>query len=327
MNTDELDMAIERQGLPSFLAEVLGQLALDGDGLDAGAAPSFVASLMNRPLEECNDAIIELLGRNLLLLRVVDAPNARLVANYQILGIGEETRLRLTRRATPFEALGAPHSPNSMSTLDAIFREERDPIYLGLEVTSHKVFRELQARAEAGRVTVFLIPKRQHLPSERTVHYDEMRSAWVRWLGEGRRALRKNIRILVTPRPLPHLYTSCLTRNVARLDLYHYGQNTTRRGEMIQAPRGSSLYDLAYRQIREAVNTSVPLPSVWPVEWAGFFLRRTWLAIAGLGAAGGLSWFGRWPFLATLLLGIGTNAVFEWFRSVRWPPTELYRRS
>jgi len=327
MHENKLQAAIANQNISPFLTRILEEFAKDAYGLEQTTAPSIIASLTNRSFDECNQAIIELVGRN-LLLRVEDGSGVRLVANYQQLGIDEETRRALFLRAWSFEILGAPHSPKAMSTLDALFREERQPIYVGLEVTSHKVFREIEARANEGRRTIFLMPKKSDLPSERQLHHDEVMATWINFLRKGPEVLRKHVRICLTPKALPHLYTSAIGPNHVRLDLYQYDQNTTRRGEMVLTRRGSSLYDLAYRQYCEAVYMSPPLASVWPWEWVRFTLRRYWLTATGVGLAALLTWIGGGfaTLFAALFLGVAANALYEGLRSRTWVPPDLYAR-
>jgi hypothetical protein len=209
-----------------------------------------------------------------------------------------------------------------------MFRDEVDPIYLGLEITSHRVFKELARRAESGRRTFFLVPRRRDLPGERWRHYDEVRAEWLKFLKEGPQYLRENIRIQLTWRALPELFTSAIAKRTVRLDVYQYGDTTTRRGEMIQAPVGSSLYDLVYQRFAETADGSPPLFAVWPLDWAYFFWKRVWLTVLGLGIGGLLTWVGSGlaAFLAAIALGIAGNALYEQLKGVRWSPPQLFER-
>jgi hypothetical protein len=139
--------------------QTLFLLAQDPHGIEREACPSMVASSQDISMEAANSAIIELLGRELLRQ---DGPNeeGRLLANYEALQVDHETRELLIRRRKPFDDQGAPHSKQAMKGLDEFFEKGGDHIFLGLEVTSHSVFRRLESRAKAGRRTTFLIPKK-----------------------------------------------------------------------------------------------------------------------------------------------------------------------
>jgi hypothetical protein len=310
-----LQDAIANQGLDEFESRVLEELGVDAHGLDRLAAPGFIASLTNRPMEESSDAIISLLGRGLLVAVDDAAGVSRLFVNYAALGIDDETRLALLAKPASFTTLGSPHSERAMETLAALLREERGPIYLGIEVTSRKVFKELDARASEGRKTIFLLPRKQDVRSELGVHYDEVIRDWIAHLKDGASYLRRNIELRVTQQPFPYLFTSALTSSRVRLDVFSYEAGTTRQGEIIETQRGSSLYDLAFAQFREAHRDSRPLRQVWPGKWLLAVAASYWIAILFIALAGLLTWFGGGAAL------FGSSANFSALAQRGAPPT------
>ncbi|HEY7067207.1 MAG TPA: hypothetical protein VII06_37440 [Chloroflexota bacterium] len=321
----QLKDAIAAESLSPLAGEVLYQLATDAYGVDPQAAPDMLASLTYHSASECLQAIADLLSRQ-LLLQIDTGHDVRIIANYQRLGLDETARQAITRTSLAFEHIGYPHSPKAMSTLAAMFREERGTIYLGLEITSHRVFSELTTRSSYGRKTVFLIPRRSAIEPDRRAHYDEVMNGWIAFLRDGPRSLRQHTRLKLTKWALPHIYTSALSAELARVDLYTLGMNTTRRGQLVSAERGSSLYGIAYEQYRSAVHTAQPVFSIWPKEWLLFKLRGyvlagflITLAIPLSIAAGSIG-----ALLAGFILGIASNTAWDSLRGVAWRPPDLF---
>lgn len=229
-----LKEAIEKQHLDSFLAMVLEIIGGDPFGVDSNAAPSIVASRSNRSQADCSIALTSLAGRGLINEIQYDS-RSRLIANYGALKLTEEVKQGLLLRASHYEVLGAPHSPKAMATLEAFFRTERNPIYLGLEVTSHKVFRELENRANAKLQTIFLIPPKKYLSSQRHHHYDEVLNEWIKFIQNGPAEFREFIKIRITAKAYPHLYTSSIGPESTRFDVYllNNKDRSTRYGEIV----------------------------------------------------------------------------------------------
>lgn len=324
----KLEEAIKHLKLDPFCSVVLKEIALDPHGLEMISAPSVLASLVCRPLQDCNTAIVNLSSQQ-FLTQVTDDGRSWLVANYQKLGIDEETRHQLLHRASPFKTLGAPHSPNALHTLDSLFLE-KEPIYLGLEITSHRVFRHLEERARNQLLTVFLLPKKSALQVERHRHYDEVLQEWMDFINKGSADVKKFTRIRNTNVAMPHLYTSSLTADHVRFDMYLFkeGERTTRTGVMVEAQHGSSLYEVVYREYCDAVYSSLPIFSLWPAEWLGCYAKRFGPSIAGLMIASTLSWIGGsvLAVIAALVFGISGNAIYDSLRERVWDAPELYKR-
>ena len=329
MYEEELQDSISKQKLPELESLIIEKLATEVYGVDQAEATAFFASLTNRTTSECSQAIIGLVGRK-LLRRIDDGTETRLVLNYQLLGISEEAHQALLKEAQPFEMLDHPHSERAMSTLASLFREESETIYIALaEVTSISYFRELKNRAEAGHRTVFLIPKRRHLAPVKWKLYDEILAEWVSFIQEGNEKVRRNIQILITPKPFRHLYTSALGPKYVRYDMFEYDALTTRGGVMIKVERGVSLYDLVYRQYCEAVFLSSPLRKLWPRDWLLRMMRKYFLTTVLLCLAYVLMLMEETVthLLALVVAGLAYHAIYDDFKYKLWSPPDLYKRS
>jgi len=324
----QLSEAVSREGLASFDAEVLMKMARDPHGLDEDAAAWFVASITSRSHEECSRAIIHLLGRGLLIQVDENGVSKRLFANFERLGLDEATRQALLRESLPFEVLGAPHSPKAMETLNSFFREEREDIYLGIEVTHHDIFRELNARANARKSTVFLMPRKRHVSTSRKEHYDEVLKDWIGFIQNGPRERRTYVQLRITSSAHRALFTSAMSPRHARLDYYSFDSTTTREGQIVSVPARTSLYDLVYRRFCEAVHSSRPLFRLWPRAWIIERVKKYWLIGVGIALAisAGLVGGSLGAVIAALVGGLIANAVFDIARARVWGPPDLYER-
>jgi hypothetical protein len=333
MAENELQNAIKKQNLPEFLAIVLEKLALEAGGVDRAAACDWISLQTNRVAPDCNEAILDLGLRNLVLeVTNDDRSEVRLVANYQKLEVSEATRQALHLRSQPFQTLDFPHSAKAMATLNALLRDEAQELFIVLaEATNHKFFSELEHRAKQGRKTTFLIPKETAIPSERRSVYQQEIASWVTFLKRDN-ALLRNVKILVTPKPYKHLYTSTLGPNYVRYDVFELDDKSTKTGEMIQVQRGMSLYELVYREYCEAIYYSSPIFKLWPGEWFKRKIGRYIFASIMIMLFVFLCWLGISTdkkiieLLAVFPAGMAYHALYDELRSKRWKPPELYQR-
>jgi hypothetical protein len=326
----ELETAISNLQLEELPRAVLTEIASDPHGLDPEAAPSVLASLTHRTLADCSHACTDLASSQ-LVIKVRDGSRERLVANYSKMNIAEELRQALLIRACSFETLGAPHSAKAMATLDALF-EEKEPIYIALEITSHRVFRHLKHRANNHRVTIFLMPRKNDLPQERHAHHDEVLREWKEFIRTGDSKLKDFIKVRLTAVPYRHLYTSSISANRVRFDMYAFtaGEHSTRRGDMVQADRNTSLYESVYREYRAAAHYSLPLFQLWPIEFLEYYATKYSPPAIGALLAIGFTWYGGggiyWALLAAIVAGIAGNSFYDLLRERRWAPPDLYKR-
>jgi hypothetical protein len=318
--------------LAELQSRALEAIALDDYGFQLSAAPSILAASINCPVADCSHLLTVLMGAGFLLTVATDS-HTRVVANYTKLGISEEYRQALRQgRPTPFEQLDAPHSAEAMATLHALFLEETRPIYLGLDITAPTVFEKLAERSRKGLMTVFVMPHRSLIPPERHAHYNEIRRQWVTFVRELPASARRNIRLRISKRSYRYLHTSALTADYVRFNCYWYEQRTTRSGTMVKAQKGSSLYELVYREYAEAVANASPIASLWPAEWlqhvslrfAPILIVSTLLVAAYVSEAIAETGLRFAAFVATFLAGLAGEALWTSFRdNVRTPP-ELY---
>ncbi len=322
-----LSNAISELQLSADAAMALTEIALDPHGIEKNAAAGLVASILDISLERANQALIELFGKNLLVTTESDG-EMRLFANYNLLGVDETTRKQLIARQEIFENMKEAHSKASMKSLNDFFYKTEETIYMGCEVTSHHTFPRLEARAESGRKTIFLMPRKRDVSEQRQTHYAEVMSEWVLFLKSGPASLRKNVRIKITSRPYPQLYTSGLSSETARFNLYFLSAKTTRQGSLLQIKNGTSLYQLVYQNYYEAVMSSCPLWRVWFFEALWHWIKKLILPITLIVIGGILTKLQNPIAIAISAIAIGLVKDILWNSIGKrwWNPITLFKK-
>lgn len=323
----KLTSTIEEQRISSYAKKALFEIAIDPHGIEQNAAPGLVASILGLSLEQANQAIIELLGKNLLISREGNE-ETRIFANYDTLNIDSNNQGELLSRQEVFDNLHEAHSELSMRTLDDFFLNSEGTIYLGCEVTSHHTFRKLQTRAATGKQTIFLMPKKRDVKPTRKIHYNEIIAEWIGFIKEGPACLKKNIRIRITSRPFPQLFTSGLSSDVARFDLYFFSSNTTRRGSILQVKKGSSLYELIFESYKNAIISSYPLWRLWFNEAFLCWIEKIAFPII-LFFVGIICYKINNPialFFSALAVGIFVNYIWEKIGMIPWRKIDLFKK-
>ncbi len=323
----KLTSSIKELALSEKAEQALLMFAQDPHGIERDAAASIVASSLDIPLDEANRVILEIFGKHLFVENNGNPPHV--LANYHKLGIGDQARALLVQRRIPFENHGAPHSGRSMGGLVDFFDESMNKIYVGLEVTDPIIFSRLQDRAEAGRKTIFLIPRRRDLPTSKQRHYREILWSWVTTIREGPPSLKRNVEIRVTDIPFKDLYTSALTKERARFDIRFLNSSTTRDGSIIEVNSETSLYLAIQQRYQEALRRSYPLWRLWWYKAAYHWLRRlafpVILVVIGFFLA---SYANNNPYAAVgsaFAIGLLVNMASQWVRIDKWMHPELFR--
>jgi hypothetical protein len=319
--------AIGKKHLSIDAARALYEIALDPHGIEKATSAGLVASILDISMERSNQAIIELLTKN-LLISSPKGNETRIFANYELLKIGDFTRRHLLKRHEIFEDMRESHSKNSLKSLDDFFDLNIDTIYLGCEVTSHNTFRRLTKRAEEKKRTIFLMPKRKFVSPARYTHYDEVLAEWVNYIEEGPDYLRKYIRIRITDRAFPQLYTSGLSEDQARFNLYFLNAKTTRRGSLLQVKKGTSLYQLIFDNYQEAIKSSIPYWRLWPIESTVNILLKLLLPLSLIVIGIILTKLNNAISitLSAIILGLVANIIWENIESRSWIQIKLFRK-
>lgn len=167
--------------------------------------------------------------------------------------------LKLVRTDAVATPLEMPNSTRAMLTLAEVFLETKGTLYIGMEVSTPEVFPQLTERAGRGYKTVFLMPRKRHVPELKHIPYEECIEKWRRYLRSLPRSQGDSVSLRVTNHAYRPIYTSALSSDMARITLYSYDAGTTRGGQMISASEGSSLYHLVESQFAHALDESVPL--------------------------------------------------------------------
>lgn len=323
----KLSESISRYQLSQDASNTLYEIALDPHGIEKTAAAGLVASLLDISLERSNQALIELLAKKLLISND-NEKEIRIFANYELLKIDDITHRHLLERQEVFEDTKESHSKDSMKSLDEFFDLSTDTIYLGCEITSHHTFRRLANRASENRHTVFLMPREKHLPPARHTHYNEVMDEWVKFINDGPKYLRKFIRIKITDRPFPQLYTSGLSKDKARFNLYFLNTRTTRRGSLLQVKQGTSLYQLIFDNYQEAIKASSPYWKLWSLEALAYGLSKLLLPLALITIGTILTKLANPISIAfsAIVLGIVVNIIWDNWGAKSWTQIKLFKK-
>lgn len=319
---------LEQLAISENAKEALYGIALDPHGLEEKAATSFISSLLQVSVHQANQALLELTGRNLVITEVRER-GPRLRANYEHLGIDENSKTELLSEDQPFQDQGQPHSESAMEALDDFFDAADEDIYVSLEITSHRVFGALERRAESGGMTVFLMPQEKLVPAARREHYREVLQEWIRFIKDGTAALKRNVRIRITEKAFPGLYTSAISCTGARFDLYFVGERTTRRGRILAVKNSTSLYEVIARQYEEAIRLSSPLWAIWWGDALLHWARRLVYPLVLL-VVGALLASLRHPLAivaSALAIGLLVNFISSALGVRRWFRRGLFRRT
>ncbi|SDZ13839.1 hypothetical protein [Nitrosomonas sp. Nm58] len=146
----QLNHQLEPYKLDPLARHCLELFIVDPHGIEQAATASMLAGATGDTLEMCSDVLQVLLGHRLLVFR-----DGRVEANFELLGIDEATKAVLQTHTEPLRSIGSPHSPSAMESLKEWLIAHDGIVYLGMGITSHRVFQEaLQSRAHAGRTTV-----------------------------------------------------------------------------------------------------------------------------------------------------------------------------
>ena len=248
-------------GLSETSKRSLSALARDPHGIERIAAPSMLASTLNISIDEANQSLLELHGKQLLCEPSSSPP--RLYLDLERLGLTDQERELLIRRRTPYENCGAPHSERAMASLATFFDDTEGPIYVALEVTAPEIFSHLADRASREVPTTFLMPRKNSVPNHRRQHYDEVRQRWVKMIRDSDAKFRKNVEIRITEVPYTDLFTSALSKEKARFDLRFLDTGTTRDGDILEVQKNTSLYYVIRHRYEDALVRSCPLWKIW----------------------------------------------------------------
>ena len=278
-----LTAAIEQVGLTGGEAEILRYLAREPLGIPEDGFGSILASRTHMTPSECTAAAVRLATRNFITLRKEEDGDARYFANMAALPLDCAALDGLARiaRGDALLVLGAPHGERAMRTLSEVFLNERRPIFLALDITGHEVFKEkLEERARRGLRTTFMAPAKRAIPEHLRKHWEDIFYAWAQYLSGSSRELRRNVALLLTPKYYRHLSTSLATEDFVRFDVYWTDDDTTRNGEIVQASKSTSLYDLVRAQYEDAYATADPFWRADPGRWALAKLTRWVVPVA-----------------------------------------------
>jgi hypothetical protein len=275
---DKVTTAAKQMRAGDIAISAIRAFALDPHGIERTAAPSMLASSLDVTIDTANEAIVELLSKDLLIDN--GGNPSRLEANLKKLGLNSQEIAILKARRTVFVNHGSPHSDAAMESLSQFFERTDGTIFVSLEATPPTIFKALKTRAGSGRRTVFLMPKKRDLPERRQRHYDEIRRRWTSFLLEEAMVVRENTELRVTEIAFEDLYTSAISEEIARFDVHFLDSGTTRDGEILEVKCGTSLYKSVYGRYAEALTRSCPLWRVWPGKAAWFWSKRLMAPIA-----------------------------------------------
>lgn len=317
----------EKYGLTLVQQQALLFFARERYALELNGAPSLLASDLCMSIADANDCLLALLGT--ALIRQVPGAPPRLEADFAKLGLSSDEKEELQTTRPTFDNYGPPHSEGGMESLRNFFERESGTIYLGLEATSHKVFPFLSQRARNGLRTVFLMPKRKDVQSEKQNHYDEVLEDWLKFLKNGDKTLRDNVEILLTAKSFPDIYTTALSSKMGRLNAREMSAKNTRAGIILEANAESSIYQLLRSRYEYAITGAHAPWRYRPRRALIFWLRRLlvpiMLLIVGLTLAK-ITNNPFWVAISGMLLGLLVELTGNSIGAEQWFKSKLFQK-
>ncbi|TKB26065.1 hypothetical protein FCL47_09955 [Desulfopila sp. IMCC35006] len=321
--TDKIEHVSKSAGLSEIGTRAAKALARDPHGIEREAAPSMLASLLDISLKDASDAVIELLTKKVVHEKT---KTTRLEVDLSLLGLTSEQIDTLRIHQTVFENHGAPHSNKAMHSLSKLFEKTDGTLYIGLEVTPPSIFKDLKARAKARKQTVFLMPRKRDVSTQRQLHYSEVLKEWKDFFRTEEVAVRKNTELRITEIPFKDLYTSALSSDVARFDVHFLDSSSTRKGDIIEVKNKTSLYESISARYKEALARSCPLWSIWwwkaMAIWFKCLLLPLFLIVLGLILASYTNPYAA--VVSTIVLGTLVNIITKHLGILNWRPEALF---
>lgn len=172
------------------------------------------------------------------------------------------------------------------------------------------------------------MPRKTDIPSERGNHYEDTISEWISFIRNEKPAVRKNTELRITEIPFKDLYTSAISKALARFDVHFLDSGTTRDGDILEVKVGTTLYDAIAARYTEALSKSCPLWRLWWWRalrvWGAKVIVPVFLLGAGIALASSAN-----PYLAAaavIFLGLLVNWLYVRFRLETWFRQTLFRK-
>lgn len=319
---ETLEAAVAEKQLPDLDAAIVKELAREPDGVPFGDARLALQTTVTAEETDVYMAISRLQEANLLRL---DDRSGVLSVDFGELGLDTPTQQAILLPRDAYENLGPPLSPLAIGRLGELFHSA-DPIYVTVEASAPHVFPQLLERAKTAHATIIIFPRRAELSAARHEAYDRALRSWVQYISSGQPFVRKYTRVVVARDAVSHLFLSILAKDRVRFTFFTF-ERGVRYGQLVEAKRGTSLYETIERDVREAMFNARPLWRLWKRERMIEGARR-WLGIVvGAAVAGALALTGDdlVLFVSALIGSVVANAAYDKLRERHWTPPDLFR--
>lgn len=247
---------LQKQGIDEAIATILLVFAKEPNGLNEELAPSFVATFARRNNSQIIKGISFSLARNYLVLNSQN----NLEMNFSALKVPEELIKSLQEKTPAFIQLGHPHEQEAMTSLKRMLMDTEESIFIATELTDPNAFKMILERSKQNKKTIFILPDKKFCKDK--IIYHETIQKWISFINDSDSHTRNNVAVYINKRCHRELYTSAISPQSARFDLYNVTNPSTREGIMIEAHKESSLYELIETAYKNAFSTSIPLFSL-----------------------------------------------------------------
>lgn len=317
--------SIKPLNLEENIANALFFFVIYPDGFEKNEGIASIGELLDDiDYKEAAKIFVSLLGDGLIIKQEKNNGDERYLENKEKTKITDSIRqeiINLLDQEKTYIDEGEPHSEGSLNGLDMFFKSSEKPIYLACEWAPPDKFRKLTWRAEKRFKTVFLMPHKRHVPEAHLKTYENNLRNWKILLKENP-TLRKYTRIQITSSSLPELHTSGYRSDLARFRVRFLKNVISRRGNMLEVKKETSLYNLIEKEYLRAIRSSYPLLSIWPVSSVFVRMKINFLPISLLATGCLFSLLARYleksvnSYFITLMMTAATVAIGLFVRMI-----------
>ncbi len=325
---DRVRNSIEKLNLGQNKLNVLIEIALDPHGLPKETAYTMIPRYTGVPDDLNNQMLITDLIADNYIMPVIDGGLTYLRANYEKLKIEKSIVERLFQiKDLGFEIIGYPHSPKAMQTLDDIFKNEKEVIYVALGITSYDVFKDnIEKRAKHSLKTVFFFPRKSTVPNNRIPHYNSILKSWRKYLNNMQKDIRQYIELRIADMPSEALYTTLYTKSLTRINIRDLGNVSSRKGTLLSISNGNAVYEIVGEMYNGLFRNSHPDILAHKLSFIAYFIQKYIFTIF-LAILGGIFLILGDPLSTIshgLIIAIFANLITNWLGKKTWTNKKLY---
>lgn len=322
---DKIKKIIDGLDLNECESTVLQEIAIDPCGLPINTAYSMIIKCTGILDDVENQKIItELLSRKYIHTKT-DNELEYFVPDYKKIGIPSDLCKQIHNlNKVGFNIIGHPHSGKGMQTLNDLFFQEKDRIYISLGVTNVNVFKTmLENRIKYMYYTTFYYPK----PNQNKDINKKERLEWEKYLNNLPKDQKKYVEFKIVNKNYDFVYTTALSKGKARFNFRELDKDlSTRKGTIIEINSNNSGYKILDNIYADLNSNSYPDFFISPFLFIKYFTLKNILTIMILILSLVLL-FIKTPltqYVLGLFSGVITKLIFNLIERKQWAIKKLF---